>query len=216
MFVDTISSHAAKNNTTHNTTNFFFFVTLAPKPDFHLHRDQPQHETHNPQHILSEWICCCLGIPFLDRCLRMFFLYSTQGSDKICQDLQRSAKIKQDQPKDRQAQTCKRHLQKQIMKRRAPKMRGRRCHAAWRLQSAPGPWAPEACLTRKLHSLIYYISIILAFFLGYILSGGFFDVKLGVRCVTPDSAQTPFFASIFAIDFWRSFFRILAPFLVHF
>ena len=135
------------------TPRTFSFVTLAPKPDFHLHCDQPQHETHNPQHILSEWICCCLGIPFLDRCLRMFFLYSTQGSDKICQDLQRSAKIKQDQPKDRQAQTCKRHLQKQIMKRRAPKMRGRRCHAAWRLQSAPGPWAPEACLTLNLHSL---------------------------------------------------------------
>jgi hypothetical protein len=27
----------------------------------------------------------------------MLFLYSTQGSDKICQDLQRSAKICQDQ-----------------------------------------------------------------------------------------------------------------------
>jgi hypothetical protein len=79
------------------TPRTFSFVTLAPKPDFHLHCDQPQHETHNPQHILSEWIWCCLGIPFLDRCLRMFFLYSTQGSDKICQDLQRSAKICQDQ-----------------------------------------------------------------------------------------------------------------------
>ena len=85
------------------------------------------------------------------------------------------------------------------MKRRAPKMRGRRCHAAWRLQSAPGPWAPEACLTRNLHSLIYYISIILVFFLGYILSGGFFDVKLGGCGVTPPPAQTPFFASIFSI-----------------
>ena len=122
-----------RKNTTHNTTNLFF-VTLAPKPDFHLHCDQPQHETHNLQHTLSEWICGCFGIPLKKQCLRMFFLYSTQGSDKICQDLQRSAKIKQDQPKDRQAQTCKRHLQKQIMKRRAPKMRGRRCHAAWRLQ----------------------------------------------------------------------------------
>ena len=77
------------------TPRTFFSVTLAPKPDFHLHRDQPQHETHNPRHTLSEWICCCFGIPFLDRCLRMFFLYSTQGSDKICQDLQRSAKINQ-------------------------------------------------------------------------------------------------------------------------
>ena len=116
------------------TPRTFSFVTLAPKPDFHLHCDQPQHETHNLQHTLSEWICGCFGIPLKNRCLRMLFLYSTQGSDKICQDLQRSAKIKQDQPKDRQAQTCKRHLQKQIMKRRAPKMRGRRCHAAWRLQ----------------------------------------------------------------------------------
>ena len=78
--------------------------------------------------------------------------------------------------------------------------RGRRCHAAWRLQSAPGPWAPEACLTRNLHSLsVIYLSIILVFFLGYILSGGFFDVKLGGCGVTPPPAQTPFFASIFSI-----------------
>ena len=92
-FCDTISTHTAKRNTTHNTTNLFFFLTLVPKPDFHLHCDQPQHETHNLQHILSEWICGCFGIPFSDRYLRMLFLYSTnkkQGSDKICQDLPRS------------------------------------------------------------------------------------------------------------------------------
>ena len=79
------------------TPRTFSFVTLAPKPDFHLHCDQPQHETHNLQHTLSEWICGCFGIPLKNRCLRMLFLYSTQGSDKICQDLQRSAKICQDQ-----------------------------------------------------------------------------------------------------------------------
>ena len=97
----------------------------------------------------------------MDRCLQTTFLLSTdRKTDKICQDLPRSAKIKQDQPKDRQAQTCKRHLQKQIMKRQAPKVRGRRCHAAWRLQSAPGPWAPEACLTLNLHSLsVIFIDI---------------------------------------------------------
>ena len=160
-----------------------------------------------------------LGYPFwTDVCECFFFTLHKvlTRSAKISKDLPRSAKIKQDQPKDRQAQTCKRHLQKQIMKRRAPKMRGRRCHAAWRLQSAPGPWAPEACLTRKLHSLPSFLSIILVFFLGYILSGGFFDDKLGVRGVTPPCAKTPFSASIFAIDFWRSFFRIVAPYLVHF
>jgi hypothetical protein len=64
--------------------------------------------------------------------------------------------------------------------------------------------------------LLLLLSIILVFFLGYILSGGFFDDKLGVRGVTPPCAKTPFSASIFAIDFWRSFFRILAPFVVHF
>ena len=79
------------------TPRTFSFVTLAPKPDFHLHCDQPQHETHNLQHTLSEWICGCFGIPLKNQCLRMLFLYSTQGSDKICQDLQRSAKICQDQ-----------------------------------------------------------------------------------------------------------------------
>ena len=119
------------------TPRTFSFVTLAPKPDFHLHCDQPQHETHNLQHTLSEWICCCFGIIFwIDVCECFFFTLHKvlTRSAKISKDLPRSAKIKQDQPKDRQAQTCKRHLQKQIMKRRAPKMRGRRCHAAWRLQ----------------------------------------------------------------------------------
>ena len=67
------------------TPRTFSFVTLAPKPDFHLHCDQPQHETHNLQHTLSEWICGCFGIPLKNQCLRMLFLYSTQGSDKICQ-----------------------------------------------------------------------------------------------------------------------------------
>ena len=116
LFFDTMSTHAAKKNTTHNTTNLFF-VTLAPKPDFHLHCDQPQHEIHNLQHTPSEWICCCFGIIFwIDVCECFFFT--------LHKVLTRSAKIKQDQPKDRQAQTCKRHLQKQVMKRRAPKMRG--------------------------------------------------------------------------------------------
>ena len=188
LFFDTISTHAAKKPTTsHNpqptTPRTFFFVTLAPKPKQRITKTKIQ---KTKTHTLTQ-----------------------RGPDKICQ---RSAKIKQDQPKDRQAFPCKRHLPKQNTKTPSPKMRGRRCHAAWRLQSAPGPWAPEACLTRKLHSL----SIILVFFLGYILSGGFFDDKLGVRGVTPPCAQTPFSASIFAIDFWRSFFRILAPFVVHF
>mgnify|MGYP002805218888 CR=1 FL=1 len=127
----TISTHTAPKKPQPTTPRTFSFVTLAPKPDFHLHCDQPQHETHNLQHTLSEWICGCFGIPLKNQCLRMLFLYSTQGSDKICQDLQRSAKIKQDQPKDRQAQTCKRHLQKQIMKRR---------NARFHLPNPPNLW----------------------------------------------------------------------------
>ena len=58
------------------------FVTLAPKPDFHLHCDQPQHETHNLQHTLSDMNCGCFGIPFLDRCLRMFF-FTLQIKNKV-------------------------------------------------------------------------------------------------------------------------------------
>jgi hypothetical protein len=78
-----------------------------------------------------------------------------------------------------------------------------------------GPVGARGVFNWKLAFPIYYISIILVFFVRYILSGGFLDVKLGGCGVTPPTAQTPFFASIFAIDFWRSFFRILAQFLDH-
>ena len=91
--------------------------------------------------------------PFLNRFSRLNFLKFTtdrQGSDnksaKLCQDLPRSAKIKRNQPNDRQAQTAKRNMPKRITKRRAQELRGRRCHAAWRLQSASGPNTPRACL----------------------------------------------------------------------
>ena len=132
-FLYNFDPHCPKKTTTHNTTNFLF-RNLGPKTRFPFTLWPTT--TWNPQPTTHPfWMDLLLFWDnILDRCLRMLFLYSTQGSDKICQDLQRSAKIKQDQPKDRQAQTCKRHLQKQIMKRRAPKMRGRRCHAAWRLQ----------------------------------------------------------------------------------
>ena len=62
-----------------------------------------------------------------------------------------------------------------------------------------GPVGARGVFNCKLAFPIYYISIILIFFQGYILSGGFFDVKLGGCGVTPDSAQTPFFASICSI-----------------
>ena len=68
------------------------------------------------------------------KCVFLNLQINKQGSDEICHDLPRSNKIKQDPPKDRQAQTCKRHLPKRSTKTPSPKMRGRRCHAAWRLQ----------------------------------------------------------------------------------
>ena len=118
-------------------------------------------------------------------------------------DLPRSSKIKQDQTRSTKGPPSL-NLQELLAETNHENAKpqtwgGRRCHAAWRLQSAPGPWAPETCLTENLHSLIYYISIILVFFLGYILSGGFFDVKLGVRGVTPPPPFSHQFASIFSI-----------------
>ena len=62
-----------------------------------------------------------------------------------------------------------------------------------------GPVGARGVFNSKLAFPIYYISITLVFFLGYILSGGFFDVKLGGCGVTPPTAQTLFFASIFSI-----------------
>ena len=132
----------------------------------------------------------------------MLFLYSTQGSDKICQDLQRSAKICQDQTRSTKG-SASTNLQAPLAEtnHETPSSKNEGAAVSRRMASsisAPGPWAPEACLTRNLHSLcVIYLSIILVFFLGYILSGGFFDVKLGGCGVTPPTAQTPFFASIF-------------------
>ena len=51
---------------------------------------------------------------------------------QFCQDLSRSAKFKQDQPKE--AENSKHHLPKSFTNRRALKLRERRCHAAWRLR----------------------------------------------------------------------------------
>ena len=62
-----------------------------------------------------------------------------------------------------------------------------------------GPVGARGVFNSKLAFPICYISIILVFFLGYILSGGFFDVKLGGCGVTPPTAQTLFFASICSI-----------------
>ena len=42
------------------------------------------------------------------------------------------AKIKRDQPNDRQAQTAKRNMPKPIIKTLSPKIDGAACHAAWR------------------------------------------------------------------------------------
>ena len=75
-----------------------------------------------------------------------FFDLQREKTDTICPDLPKSAKIKQYQTKDRQACPFKHRLPKQTTKTPSPKIRGRRCHAAWRLQSGPGPKAPEACL----------------------------------------------------------------------
>ena len=149
----------------------------------------------------------------------MLFLYSTQGSDKICQDLQRSAKICQDQTRStkRSAST---NLQAPLAEtnHETPSSKNEGAAVSRRMASSirSGPVGARGVFNFKLAFPICFISIILVFFLGYILSGGFFDVKLGGCGVTPPTAQTPFFASIFATDFWRSFFRILAPFLDHF
>ena len=54
-------------------------------------------------------------------------------------------------------------MPKRVTKRRAPKLRGRRCHAARLLQSAPGPKAPEACLSRKSLPLFFTLLLMYLF-----------------------------------------------------
>ena len=62
-----------------------------------------------------------------------------------------------------------------------------------------GPVGARGVFSSKLAFPICYISIILIFFLGYILSGGFFDVKLGGCGVTPPPPFSHQFASICSI-----------------
>ncbi len=96
LFFDTISTHAAKKK--HNPQHHeLFFRNLGPKTRFPFTLWPTT--TWNPQPTTHPfWMDLLLFWDnILDRCLRMLFLYSTQGSDKICQDLQRSAKICQDQ-----------------------------------------------------------------------------------------------------------------------
>ena len=108
----------------------------------------------------STWLICLLlfGAPFLNRVLQICFFLICQLTgnvlNEICQDQTRSDEINQ----DRQAQTANAACRNKSRKPRAPKLTGRRCHAAWRLQSAPGSKAPEACLARKSLSLpIFFI-----------------------------------------------------------
>ena len=183
------------------TPRTFSFVTLAPKPDFHLHCDQPQHETHNLQHTLSEWICGCFGIPLKNQCLRMLFLYSTQGSDKICQDLQRSAKICQDQTRSTKG-SASTNLQAPLAEtnHETPSSKNEGAALSRRMASSirSGPVGARGVFNFKLAFPICFISIILVFFLGYILSGRFFDVKLGgVRRDTADRADPLFRINLF-------------------
>ena len=95
-FLYNFDPHCPKKTTTHNTTNFLF-RNLGPKTRFPFTLWPTT--TWNPQPTTHPfWMDLLLFWDnILDRCLRMLFLYSTQGSDKICQDLQRSAKICQDQ-----------------------------------------------------------------------------------------------------------------------
>ena len=114
------------------------FVTLAPKPDFHLHCDQPQHETHNLQHTLSEWFCGCFGIPLKNQCLRMLFLYSTQGSDKICQ---KPSEIYITKLHSTHLPFCKTPATATNARTKAPiyKLRGRRCSRRMAHSDPPPP-----------------------------------------------------------------------------
>jgi hypothetical protein len=132
----------------------------------------------------------------------MRFLYSTQGSDKICQDLQRSAKICQEQTRStkRSAST---NLQAPLAEtnHETPSSKNKGAAVSRRMASSirSGPVGARGVFNSKLAFPIFYISFKLVFFLGYILSGRFFDVKLGGCGVTPPTAQTLFFASIFSI-----------------
>ena len=77
------------------------------------------------------------------------------------QDQTRSNTIKQDQTRSTKGSLSISQQTPPIEREHdmpSPKMRGRRCHAAWRLQSAPGPKAPEACLGGKEGSLTFCTS----------------------------------------------------------
>ncbi len=159
----------------------------------------------------------------------MLFLYSTQGSDKICQDLQRSAKICQDQTRSTKG-SASTNLQAPLAEtnHETPSSKNEGAAVSRRMASSirSGPVGARGVFNSKLAFPIYYISIILVFFLGYILSGGFFDVKLGGCGVTPPPPFShqfyQFSRSIFGghfsgfwLHFWITFlmsFHILALF----
>ena len=117
-------------HTTHHTPHIAQHIHHTPHtPHTPLtpHNTHHKHHTHHTPHTTTFW-----------------------------QDLQGSDKIRQDQTKPIKGSAgLTTPVTKCIVNHIVwgSKIRGWRCHAAWRLQSAPGPWAPEACLIRVESSL---------------------------------------------------------------